>query len=138
MKKNRIYFIFMILAASIVVHCATPRQSEWVYREDLSKPPVSEGKPFSMIFLGSTGGNRILTTNSSRFGFFRIYKKTNKGFELINPTRKGSKQSFSPDVYIWVHEGFTSYAEYKLVAIDSEGKEYEFPTLVFTPIMKSE
>jgi hypothetical protein len=89
-----------------------------------------------MIFLGSAEGNRILTTKLSLFLNFRIYRRIDGEFKLINLIRKDTKQSFYADVYIWLDEGFTSYAEYKVVAIDKEGKEYEFPTLVSTPNVK--
>ncbi len=55
---------------------------------------------------------------------------------MINPARRDTTKSFYADVYIWVDEGFTSYAEYKILAVDKEGKEYEYPTLVATPRLK--
>jgi hypothetical protein len=137
MRPERI--LLVILVAIFIVSCTTTQSSEqgkWTYREDLSKPSTSKGQPFATIFLGSAEGNRILTTNSSRFRNFRIYKRIDGQFKLINPVRKDTTQSFYADVYIWVDEGFTSYAEYRIVAIDKEGKEYEFPTLVATPNVK--
>lgn len=127
MKK----FIICIAVMAITV---TGEAANWnngfLYRPELSARSVNDKKPLTtaMVFLGAAGGNRILTHKTNLFDNIKIYRKTTGDFAPAERMKK--ELTRDEGSYIWVDEGFSSFAIYKIIGTFKDGKEYEFPTIV--------
>ncbi|MGA2228464.1 MAG: hypothetical protein ABSH41_28860 [Syntrophobacteraceae bacterium] len=132
MRKKLVCKVTLLVA--ILCCCSPVPKSRFVYRPDLSTASKTDAKQqCALIYLGAAGGNRILITNCSLYGDFRICRKTDRDFVFLDGIKREKPVPNEGDVCRWVDSDFERFAVYKIVATDHTGNECEFPTIVATP-----